>query len=401
MLGLAFDGGDEDSTGFPSFPPNVFDDEGPSALATETPLPPVGDSPNGALDLSEVVDGQVPDSALFEFWSNGSADGLRTTTGLPFKPVVVTPQRRREFLETTNYAPSSHFHSLPFVWQMKQKKAHYVGDIVYGVTVTAEEMGFRSPIPYVRSRGWVYKVKGKGTSLKYKRLSQVEFERSPSNYYHFHFKAMVKKLYDVIKRDGKKDIYKGLDMVRFLEQASFEGRLHRYAQQFHFGVLIVDWFFIPHATTHNDPTSEDDILYWFKRLFVHCRRSKDYLLLINNINSLFHGLDGDCQKELATDLMTNYGDCIRDEVNRRANRVEHQLQYQLRLEESLKEIQRGSRSNVGTRKELLFACCKARDMTYVFLSDEEKERFHSSTRESKEDGSGKAGVGRKKRADGE
>jgi hypothetical protein len=35
-------------------------------------------------------------------------------------------------------------------------------------------------------------------------------------------------------------------------------------------------------------------------------------------------------------------------------------------------------------------------MTYVFLSDEEKERFHSSTRESKEDGSGKAGVGRKK-----
>jgi hypothetical protein len=151
---------------------------------------------------------------------------------------------------------------------MKSKKPHYFADLVFANTVVANELGFGGPVEYVKSHGWMYTVKGGRKTLQYKSLSNAIFKTAPSGCvatHAIHFKAMIKKPYDIIKGDGIKDVYKGMDTVRFLQEDSFCQRLHLYAQEFQFGVLIVEKFFLPHIQSNFGET-----LFWMKRVFVQC-----------------------------------------------------------------------------------------------------------------------------------
>jgi hypothetical protein len=116
-----------------------------------------------------------------------------------------------------------------------------------------------------------------------------------------------------------------------------------------------------------------------KKVFAQCRQHKDYSLLVNNLFSLF--LDGG-SPQLATDLITNYGDCIRDEVNHLATCLAHKWEYWKQLETALCAIKRGTTkiNNPVLGKKLLFAHCRASDMAFIFMEGEEKREFISSTR---------------------
>jgi hypothetical protein len=75
-----------------------------------------------------------------------------------------------------------------------------------------------------------------------------------------HLKAMIKNPYEIIKGDGIKDEYKGMDMVCFLQEDIFCQRLHLYTKEFQFGVLIVEKFFLPHVKSNIG-----DTLFWMRK----------------------------------------------------------------------------------------------------------------------------------------
>ncbi len=147
---------------------------------------------------------------------------------------------------------------------MKSKKPHYFADLVFANTVIANELGFGGPIEYLKSHGWMYIVKKGGTkTLQYKSLSNTIFQTVPLGCvatHGIHFKAMIKKLYEIIKGNGIKDVYKGMDMVHFLQEDRFCQRLHLYTQEFQFGVLFVEKFFLPHVKSNIG-----DTVFWMKK----------------------------------------------------------------------------------------------------------------------------------------
>jgi hypothetical protein len=56
-----------------------------------------------------------------------------------------------------------------------------------------------------------------------------------------------------------------MDMVCFLQEDSFCQRLHLYTQEFQFGVLIIEKFFLLHVKSNIG-----DTLFWMKKVFVQC-----------------------------------------------------------------------------------------------------------------------------------
>jgi hypothetical protein len=103
--------------------------------------------------MSQLMD--ASDSNLLDIWVNGFG-AVMTSTNKPQHQVIMTASRHSAFLESGNWSPLSHFHSLPFVWQMKSKKPHYFADLVFANTVIANELGFGGPVEYVKSCGWMY-----------------------------------------------------------------------------------------------------------------------------------------------------------------------------------------------------------------------------------------------------
>jgi hypothetical protein len=204
---------------FPEFPNYQATLEEPTPLATDHFFSPVGNPLNDAFEMSQLMD--ASDSDLLDIWVNGFGAVMMSTDKTQHQ-VVMTTSRHSAFHESGNWSPSSHFHSLPFVWQMKSKKPHYFADLVFANTVIANELGFGGPVEYVNSRGWMYTVKKGGKkTLQYKSLINAIFQISPSGRvatHAIHFKAMIKKLYEIIKGDGIKDVYKGMDMVCFLQE---------------------------------------------------------------------------------------------------------------------------------------------------------------------------------------
>jgi hypothetical protein len=73
-----------------------------------------------------------------------------------------------------------------------------------------------------------------------------------------------------------------------------------------------------------------------------------------------------------TDLITNYADCIRNEVNHCATRLAHKWEYWKWLETALNSIKRGTSKSQEhiLGKELLFPCCQVRDMAFIFMEGE-------------------------------
>jgi len=392
LLGLAA----VDKFPFPEFHDNATDLLGDPTTLDESlpivagrPFSPIADPLNGAFEgvhLSDLSSGE-----LLDVFTNGF-DEPSMRTGVLHKPVVMTANRRSAFHESTGWTPSSNFHSLPYVWQMKTKKRHFVKDLIYANTVVANELGFASPLDYVKSRGWTFTLEKGVRTLQYKTILEPIMRKAPSGTtaeLQTHFMAMIDRLYEIIKGDGIKDCYKGMDMVRFLNKTSLVRKLHNYAREYQYGVIIVERYFVPYAKHHCGDTA-----YWFCRVFSQCRKHKDYALLIDNLFSLI--LAGDFH-EVATDLMEKYPDCIRDEANRRARRMHHNSNYHERLDSMLGDVKYGTRSKGHTPEmEFLFACCSARDNTYTFLDDKAKEKFVSSTRKTKKPKSKKRGS-----ADGE
>jgi hypothetical protein len=212
---------------FPEFPNYPATLKEPTPLATDRPFSPVGDPLNDAFEMSQLMD--ASNSDLLDIWVNGFG-AVMTSTDKPQHPVVMTTSRHSAFLESGDWSPLSHFHSLSFVWQMKSKKPNYFADLVFANTVVANELGFGGPVEYVKSRGWMYTVKKGGKkTLQYKSLSNAIFQTAPSGHvatHAIHFKAMIKKLHEIIKGNGIKDVYKGMDMDCFLQEDSFCQRLH-------------------------------------------------------------------------------------------------------------------------------------------------------------------------------
>jgi hypothetical protein len=257
MLGLMIDKFPE----FPEFPNYPGTLEEPTPLATDRPFSPVSNPLNDAFEMSQLMD--ACNSDLLDICFNGFG-AVMMSTDKPHHQVVMTTSRCSAFLESGDWSPWSHFHSLPFVWQMKSKKPHYFADLVFANTVIANELGFGGPIEYLKSHGWMYIVKKGGTkTLQYKSLSNTIFQTVPLGCvatHGIHFKAMIKKLYEIIKGNGIKDVYKGMDMVHFLQEDRFCQRLHLYTQEFQFGVLFVEKFFLPHVKSNIG-----DTVFWMKK----------------------------------------------------------------------------------------------------------------------------------------
>ncbi len=257
---------------FPEFPNYPVTLEEPTPLATDCPFSPIGDPLNDAFEMSQLMD--ASDSNLLDIWVNGFT-AVMMSTNKPHHQVVMTASSCSAFLESSNWSPSSHFHSLPFVWQIKTKKPHYFADLVFVNTGIANELGFGGPVEYVKSRGWTYTVKKGGKkTLQYKSLSNAFFQMAPLGCIATHVQGNDKKLYEIIKGDGIKDVYKGMDMVRFLQEDSFCQRLHLYTQEFQFGVLIVEKFFLPHVKRNIG-----DALFWMKRSLCSVDNTKTILSL--------------------------------------------------------------------------------------------------------------------------
>jgi hypothetical protein len=178
---------------FPELPNYPATLKEPTPLATDHPFSPIGNPLNDAFEMSQLMD--ASNSNLLDIGVN-SYGVVMWSTDKPQHQVVMTASRHYAFLESGNWSPSSHFHSLPLVWQMKSKKPHYFADMVFANTVIANELGFGGPVEYVKSHGWKYTVKKGGkTTLQYKSLSNTIFQMAPSGCvatHATHFKAMIK-----------------------------------------------------------------------------------------------------------------------------------------------------------------------------------------------------------------
>jgi hypothetical protein len=153
MLGLKVDK-------FPEFPKYPMTLDKPTPLATNHQFSPIGDPLNDAFEMSPLMD--ASNSDLLDIWVNGFG-AVMMLTNKHHHQVVMTATRCSE---SSDWSPSSHFHSLPFMWQMKSKKPHYFVDLVFANTVVANELSFGGPVKYVKSCGWTYTVKGGRKTLQ-------------------------------------------------------------------------------------------------------------------------------------------------------------------------------------------------------------------------------------------
>ena len=309
----------------------VSDDDGsnPSPSSDNPPSPdsafvPPASSPLD-LPMPESLD-DVSDDALFSMFSNcmGHVEEMQGS----FLSVVETQKRRRSFLGSGQWIPSSTFHALPYVHARRRlKRVHHFANVYISTMIVALELGFDNPIDYVKGRGWMLRKKGGKVSVQYRKLEHIIKKFAPNGedglvlFQHFH--AMVDALYKMIDDDALKHIYSGNAAVRVLDKKSLISKLNLFAQEFQMAVLIVQAFFIEHV-----PTNQGDLDYWVKRIMKPCITHDDLLHFFHNVWSIFE--DGG-NKELATSLLTNYPDSMRDKVGRQAASTEHKYQYALKL----------------------------------------------------------------------
>jgi hypothetical protein len=88
---------------------------------------------------------------------------------------------------------------------------------------------------------------------------------------------------------------------------------------------------------------------------------------------------------LAINLITNFTDCMWDEVSHRATLQDHKRHYKHCLESMIGNCKRGMRANVmlSETRSLLFVYAHVRDMIYPCLQGKEQASFKSSTRKRK------------------
>jgi len=320
-----------------------------------------------------------------ERFMNGFGYTLASEAGRLLKSRVETKQSKADFLDSDMKwldCMTVDFKVIPFLWHKRRVgRVHHVADIVMIVTIVAHQLGFKSPDEYVQCRGWTFSNKDGIPIIEYRKLEQVIDKMAPNNQAAVlarNFKAMIDHLYDLISSEGIKNVFTGKSAVAFLEKPSFIAKIHKHTQDFQLAIIVTKSFFLDHVSSHHGNT-----MYWMKKLFCHCRLRKDFAMFCSDVFTLFE--DGG-DPALAKELLTEYLDCIRDEVSRRASSSQHKQRYTERLEEMIgSTLIRGSRtgSMPSDDRSLLFARARIRDMVFMYLSKAEKEAFKSSTRKTR------------------
>lgn len=319
---------------------------------------------------------------LSEIFTNGL--GLHLESSDRFTTVIETPKRRKNFLDSGEWCPSSLFQALPFIWQKpRHGRPHHFADVLLTNAIIATELGFQSPIAYIESRGWVISKLGQSGRyhLEYRKLEEVLAQTSyksssGSTQLCTNVMAMIEHIYKMLEDDGMKHVYTGKPAVRLLDKSSFVAKVNNHAQDLHVAVILVKHFFLDHV-----PDNKGNLDHWTKKLFRQCSHRKDFVHFCNNIFSLFPEEKGDA--DLATRLLTRHADCMKDEVARLAASEAHRSRYRDALFSTLdKNFKRGTgRSARPSPERLLVMCrCRARDSTAQYLASEERESFQSLTR---------------------
>lgn len=368
---------------FPVLEPN-------SAFTTE-PLtnarsfsPVLGDMEQGD-DMNELSDESLFDLLYSnEMFTNGLGFSMEAVTGT-FPQHVETAKRRSAFIEERVGGPSPSYTCLPYLWHSKGKTAkttHYYASICMSTTIVAKELGFGTAIDYVQCRGWTLHNKGGKPSLKYRNLTESFYRNGApgGGAMNSHFSAMVEHLYKIIEQNIVRDVYTNKPALRFLTQDSFKSKLHLHAQEFQLSLIIVKAFFIDHV-----PSNKGDVFFWMKKIFISCRRHKDFTLFVQNTFALFS--EGP-NPALAKELLTTYLDCIRDQVNHRVSAAEYQRKYNDLLEKSLSSVRRVSMKNLSPARHLLMARLRSRDFAIGVLKEDGKATLPSSTRKKRKKKSG-------------
>jgi hypothetical protein len=145
-------------------------------------------------------------------------------------------------------------------------------------------------------------------------------------------------------------------------------------QDFQIGLIVCNTFFMAVIRDHHD-----DPKCGMKKIFASCHTRNDYVTFCYNCFVIFPNDAGD--PVLAKCLITDYLDCMRDEVHRRVSSKIHQKTYGEQVEASLRKS-RGTRSETMPLpdKEQLLCRARVRDLYSTTLSPEDCQAFISSTR---------------------
>jgi hypothetical protein len=270
--------------------------------------------------------------------------------GRYFCPVVHTAKRQDAFLASNTWmGPSPVLHGLPYSYAHRRKgRRHHFAEVIISTSIVAHELGYESPIQYVKARGWTL---SKQCKLNYRQIDEILIRNAPGRCADLqrYFHSMVSRLYDIIEKDGLRDPYSNLPAVNFIKRESFIQKLHLHAQEFQMALIILEECFMKHVEHHH----EDDVFYWMKKIFHSCRKHADLVTLYNQLWSLFPNGD---DPELAKELL-QHPDTIRDEVYRKCNSLKHKIRYASLVESGLKSIRRKSRDDKmpKSKNHLLFA----------------------------------------------
>lgn len=345
-------------------------------------------------DFDSVVETQdLSDDNLVEYFTNGFGLELSSKEGSLLKGITETKKTKTSFIEDDKEwsGLTLPLTVLPFVWHMRRHgRVHHYSDIFNTVSIVAQATGFKSALDYVNCRGWTFSTKDGKMRLQYRKLDQVVDRLAPNSdtaRLVKNFNAMIEHLYEILDLPMIKDIYTNLPACPRLEKLSFASKIHSHTQDLQFSFVVVGDFYIAHVPNHFG-----DIEYWAKVIYRDCRYRKDYCFMIYNLLFLFQGDNGD--PVLARRLLTNYQDCMRDEVSRLASSAERKRRYEARLEAKLHDASKGRGTKKGMpspERRLLLCRARARDMVYPYLTNEEKKSFQSSTRKKKKRSSKAAG----------
>jgi hypothetical protein len=253
-----------------------------------------------------------------------------------FRPVVYTNRMNNDFHASNMWkGPAPTFHGLPYSYTHRRSgRRHHFAEVFISTSIVAHKLQYNSP-QYVEAQGWTFSKKCK---LHYWQIQENIFQNSmgaPSAKLHVGFKGMVDRLYNMIEKDGLKDLFTGKPAVDFLDKtASSRSCTSMLSQEFQMAVIIVKEFFIKHVEHHNG-----NVEYWVKEIFQSCLKHKDLVRCFNNIFSLF---PKDNDPKLTKDLLNN-PDAMRDWASQLANAIEHKTCYSKLVENGLLTIKQKTR----------------------------------------------------------
>jgi hypothetical protein len=141
----------------------------------------LGDAPweGLLLELDETIG--LPDDSFFnldkeERFQNGfGVDMVRH--GRYFRPVVHTARRQDAFLESNVWTgPSPALHGLPYSYAHRRKgRHHHLAEVIISTSIVARELGYESPIQYVKAQGWTLSNQRK---LNYRQIDEILFQNA-------------------------------------------------------------------------------------------------------------------------------------------------------------------------------------------------------------------------------